>query len=122
MGELAVTICREYEFDAAHRLDWHPGACRRLHGHTYRLEVEAAGPLDERGVVMDFAELDAHVRAEVLDVLDHQFLNEIIDNPTAERIVTWIWQRLAPKCSQVSELRLWETRRSSARISRTHAK
>lgn len=118
MGDQLVTICREYEFDAAHQLQWHEGACRRLHGHTYRLEVEVSGPLDERGVVMDFAELDAVVRSQVLAIVDHQFLNEIIENPTAERIAEWIWARVEDECPQLSEVRLWETRRSSVRLTR----
>jgi 6-pyruvoyltetrahydropterin/6-carboxytetrahydropterin synthase len=117
--DLQTEICREYEFDAAHRLDWHPGKCRNLHGHTYRLEVTTRGGVDDRGVVMDFSELDAIVRTRVLDDLDHCFLNDVLDNPTAERIGAWIWRRLAESELALSELRLWETRRSSVRI--THA-
>jgi 6-pyruvoyltetrahydropterin/6-carboxytetrahydropterin synthase len=112
-----VTICREYDFDAAHRLEWHPGACRRLHGHTYTLELSVAGHLDERGVVMDFAELDQVVRSQVLDLLDHHYLNDIIENPTAERIAQWAWHRLADGGLAPAELRLWETRRSSVHLS-----
>lgn len=112
-----VRICREYDFDAAHRLEWHPGACRRLHGHTYTLELSVAGQLDERGVVMDFAELDQVVRSQVLDKVDHQYLNDLIENPTAERVARWMWDRLAEAGLTPAELRLWETRRSSVHLS-----
>lgn len=116
MSALVVKICREYDFDAAHQLEWHPGACRRLHGHTYRLELSVAGQLDERGVVMDFAELDQIVRARVLDWVDHQYLNNLIENPTAERVAQWMWERLTQAGLAPAELRLWETRRSSVHL------
>lgn len=112
-----VRICREYDFDAAHQLEWHTGACRRLHGHTYTLELSVAGPLDERGVVMDFAELDQVVRSQVLDKVDHHYLNDVIENPTAERVAQWMWGRLAEAGLAPVELRLWETRRSSVHLS-----
>lgn len=117
MPASVVRICREYDFDAAHQLDWHPGACRRLHGHTYTLELSVAGELDERGVVMDFAELDQVVRGQVLDKVDHQYLNSLIENPTAERVAQWMWDRLAEAGLTPTELRLWETRRSSVHLS-----
>lgn len=110
-------IYREYDFDAAHQLEWHPGACQRLHGHTYTLEVSVAGNLDERGVVMDFAELDQVVRTRVLDLVDHQYLNDVIENPTAERIAQWMWDRLVDGGIVPADLRLWETRRSSVHLS-----
>jgi 6-pyruvoyltetrahydropterin/6-carboxytetrahydropterin synthase len=87
-----------------------------LHGHTYTLELSVAGHLDERGVVMDFAELDHVVRAQILERLDHQYLNDIIENPTAERVAEWIWGTLVQRGLNVTELRLWETRRSSVHL------
>ena len=53
-------ISKEFKFEAAHRL-WHlPGdhPCKKLHGHSYRVEVEiGAGLLDDNGFVIDFGEL-----------------------------------------------------------------
>jgi 6-pyruvoyltetrahydropterin/6-carboxytetrahydropterin synthase len=112
-----VEVTRVYEFDAAHQLLWHPGKCRNLHGHTYRLEVSVAGSLDERGVVMDFAELDVVVREHVLGQLDHRLLNDVLDNPTAERVAGEVWSRLTAAGLRLVELRLWETPRSSVRLS-----
>jgi len=54
---MRISIVRRYRFEAAHTLPWHPGKCSRTHGHSYVLEVQVAGELDNRGVVMDFAEV-----------------------------------------------------------------
>lgn len=113
-----VSISRRYTFSAAHQLDWHPGKCRALHGHGYVLEVEVAGLLDHRGVIMDFAEIDAPVQKYVLAKVDHTYLNEILENPTAElialRIADWLDEATLPW----RKLRLWETERASVTVRR----
>ena len=53
-----------FTFEAAHRLAWHPGKCRNLHGHSYRLDVSVEGPLDANGVVLDFDTLQDVVRTK----------------------------------------------------------
>ena len=111
-----VEIAREYTFDAAHMLEWHSGPCARLHGHTYRLVVVVEGGLSADGVVLDFADLDTVVRTEVLEVLDHRYLNEVLENPTAELIAEFAWQALGEAGLNVSELTLWETPRSWVRV------
>jgi 6-pyruvoyltetrahydropterin/6-carboxytetrahydropterin synthase len=63
-------------------------------------------------MVEDFEVVSRVVRAAVIDVLDHRSLNELMDNPTAENIVVWIWGRLASELSQLAELTLWETPRA----------
>jgi 6-pyruvoyl-tetrahydropterin synthase len=49
-----TSVMRTATFEAAHRLAWHPGKCRNLHGHAYRLDVTVGGPLEHHGVVVDF--------------------------------------------------------------------
>jgi hypothetical protein len=61
---MRTRVTRSFTFDAAHVLPWHPGRCRNLHGHTYRVEVSIEGPLGPHGIVTDFADLDAVVRRE----------------------------------------------------------
>ena len=106
MSQYQVSIVRRYSFEAAHRLDWHPGQCRALHGHRYVLEVEAAGPLDGRGVVMDFADLDATAGQLVASRLDHVYLNDLIDNPTAELVACLIGDWLNEAAVPWTTLRL----------------
>ena len=98
-----------FTFEAAHRLAWHPGRCRNLHGHSYRLDVTVEGPLDGNGVVLDFDTLQDVVRAEVVDVWDHRDLNEVLDNPTAELLAHRAWELLTAAGLDLAALRLWET-------------
>ena len=113
-----MQIRKSFTFEAAHVLPHHPGKCARLHGHSYRLDVALDGPLQETGpatgMVEDFEVVTRVVKAEVIDEVDHRSLNELMDNPTAENIVIWIWNRLAPQLPQLAELTLWETRRACA--------
>jgi 6-pyruvoyltetrahydropterin/6-carboxytetrahydropterin synthase len=113
-----MQIRKHFRFEAAHVLPYHPGKCARMHGHSYRLEVAIRGPIRSagpaNGMVEDFDTIKSVVRASVVDVLDHQTLNDLIENPTAERIVMWIWERLAGALSGLDELVLWETANSCA--------
>lgn len=113
---MRTRITRSFSFEAAHQLPWHPGKCRRAHGHGYRLEVTVEGPVDERGVVMDFDELKHVVDAEVVERFDHRDLNELFDNPTAEVIAHDAWKRLEAAGLRLARLRLWETEKSSVEL------
>lgn len=105
-----MIVVREFTFEAAHFLPDHPGRCRDLHGHGYRLEVWCAGPLDpQTGMVIDFADIKTIVTERVLERIDHTLLNDTIENPTAERVAAWIWDQLASTRLPLSEVRLHET-------------
>lgn len=90
-------------------LPWHPGRCRRLHGHHYRLEVTVEGPLDPNGVVLDFDDLRSTIQRAVADRFDHRLLNDLMDNPTAELIAHDAWKAIEVTGLPVVALRLWET-------------
>ncbi|MBV9333652.1 MAG: 6-carboxytetrahydropterin synthase QueD [Candidatus Eremiobacteraeota bacterium] len=114
---------KTFRFEAAHTLPFHPGKCARLHGHSYRLEVAVAGPLRSRGpargMVEDFDRIERIVGERVVDALDHQNLNELMENPTAEKIVLWIWKHLEASLPRLDELVLWETQTSCAVLRRS---
>ncbi|HEY1977874.1 MAG TPA: 6-carboxytetrahydropterin synthase QueD [Candidatus Baltobacteraceae bacterium] len=118
-----MQIRKHFRFEAAHVLPYHPGKCSRMHGHSYRLEVSVRGPIQTdgpaRGMIEDFDEIRRLVRETVIDVLDHQTLNDFIENPTAEHIVMWIWKRLENSLSGLDELVLWETSNSCAVLRRS---
>ncbi|AEH44773.1 6-pyruvoyl tetrahydropterin synthase [Thermodesulfatator indicus DSM 15286] len=89
------------EFAAAHYLRDYPGACERLHGHNWKVEIAVRGEkLNEIDVLIDFKDLKKHLK-EVLDELDHQNLNEHPafqdKNPSSENIARYIFEKLAPK-------------------------
>ena len=93
-----MDVFREFRFEAAHHLPNVPAGhkCRRLHGHSYRVEVHIGGDVDPiTGMVMDFSQLrEAFEPVRVR--LDHYYLNEIegLDNPTSENLARWIWDHL----------------------------
>ncbi len=99
----------EFAFAAAHRLPRHPGRCFRMHGHSYRLEVVVSGTPDpSTGMVVDFFDVEDAAGAVVSEVRG-TCLNEVLENPTAEAIVVWLWRRIQPDLPALTELRLWET-------------
>ncbi len=113
---MQTRVTRRFSFEAAHHLPFHQGKCHRLHGHHYRLEVTVEGPLREDGMVIDFDELEGLVEREVLSGLDHQLLNDLIDNPTAELMAHELWKRIASLGLKVVALRLWETPDASVEL------
>ncbi len=115
---MGLTMVREFRFEAAHRLAWHYGKCARVHGHSYRLEVTVEGQVDDHGVIMDFADVKTAVNEAVIDKVDHRDLNEVIENPTAERIVIQIGEWLDGAGLTWSSLRLWETASCSVQLTR----
>ena len=112
-------VTKEFSFDAAHNLIKYHGKCEKLHGHTYKLRVTVAGEPDNEGMIMDFLELKDVVKKEILKHLDHSYINEIIEQPTAENIAKWIFDRLKSCINndrrKLHEVTLWETPTSSVR-------
>lgn len=117
-----MQIRKQFAFEAAHVLPHHDGKCSRLHGHSYRLDVTLEGPIQATGpatgMIVDFDVLSRAVRDTVIDALDHRHLNDIIENPTSENIIVWIWAKLAPDLPQLAELTLWETAKACAVLRR----
>ncbi|MGH8921306.1 MAG: 6-carboxytetrahydropterin synthase QueD [Acidimicrobiales bacterium] len=113
---MRTRITRSFSFEAAHQLPRHPGKCRRLHGHHYRLAVTVEGPVGENGMVVDFADLEEVVDREVVQRWDHRCLNEFLDNPTAELVAAEAWTLLGKAGLALVGLRLWETPDSSVEL------
>lgn len=113
------------EFASAHTLRDYPGACSRMHGHNWKVELEAvATKLDEVGMGVDFKQMKTIAR-EVGDRLDHHYLNEIEPfteiNPTAENIAAYLYREISKQLNSesitVSAVTLWETERACVRYS-----
>ena len=111
------------EFAAAHSLRNYPGDCHRLHGHNWKVEVEAvATVLDELGLAIDFKVIK-QLAKKVTDELDHRYLNEIAPfdriNPTAENLAAYVYRRLAEELNEprvrIHAVTLWETERACVR-------
>ena len=108
-----MRISQAFTFEAAHRLPNVPEGhrCRRMHGHSYRVEVRIEGPVDPRtGFVVDFFDVEASF-ARLMGRLDHHCLNEVegLANPTAENISMWIWDRRRPSLPGLASVVVFET-------------
>jgi len=107
-------IGKSYEFSAAHHLtkvpEGHP--CARLHGHNYIVELEVRGDVAELNGFcngIDFMELDGVVKP-LIAMLDHQLLNDWIDNPTAERLAQWFMRKILDTTTKyLYSVKVWET-------------
>lgn len=82
-------------FDAAHRLEGHPGPCSRLHGHTWAVEaVYSSHEVGPGAMVLDFGDA-RRMLDEVIEKYDHRCLNEIppfdTERPTAENVARVVY-------------------------------
>jgi len=107
------------EFCGAHNLRNYKGECEALHGHNWKVEVIVQSKnLDKRGMIMDFKELKAKLKA-ILSLLDHKHLNNIAyfkkKNPTSENIARFIHQNISKKKKKKKiRVSVWETPNSCA--------
>ncbi len=93
------------------------------HGHNYLLEVTLEGDPDPvTGMIFDLNELKEVIQQQVLDAMDHRFLNYEVAPfdkvvPTAENVAAEIWRRLEPRINRsaaggrarLHNVRLYET-------------
>jgi 6-pyruvoyltetrahydropterin/6-carboxytetrahydropterin synthase len=126
---LMVYLTRKAEFSASHYYhnpDFTPEENRRIfgkcnnphgHGHNYTLEVTVKGEVDPRsGFVVDLKQLKEVMHHEVLDAMDHRFLNKEVPEfftriPTTENLAIAVWQRLETKLqkARLHRVRVYET-------------
>lgn len=130
-----MKVVKIFTFDSSHLLDGHDGKCKNLHGHTYKLEVEVSGDIvdhgPKEGMVIDFSDLKAIVKKHVLDLMDHAFLYNRLNEresaiaallegwglktyalehrTTAEMMCQHIFHILQNQALPVTRIRLWET-------------
>ncbi len=112
----------ETYFSAAHQLRGYRGNCEKLHGHNWKVQVYVLGEkLNEIDLAIDFHELK-RLTDEVLQPLDHVFLNDIFPftekNPSSENIAKWIFDSLRKKLLgtdvTLSGVTVWESEDASA--------
>ncbi len=108
-----MELRKTFQFEAAHRLPHLPKThkCRRLHGHSFKVEIAVAGQCDPRlGWVMDYAAITTAFDP-IWHRLDHRYLNEIpgLENPTSEQIALWIWKKLKRRLPALIEVAVAET-------------
>ncbi|BBO89963.1 6-carboxytetrahydropterin synthase QueD [Desulfosarcina ovata] len=109
-------------FSAAHQLTMVAQKCENLHGHNWHVEVCVKGDrLNEAGVLIDFGIIKKYVK-EIMQRLDHQFLNELPyfekDAPSSENLAVYIASSLKEMIDDpgitVSRVTAWESDNASA--------
>jgi len=112
----------EGNFSSAHSLRGYKGKCEALHGHNWKVEVEArSDDLDAVGMVVDFKVMKQKLHA-ALETLDHTHLNRIPYfkkiNPTSEHIAKYLFVKLEKSIPLLFAVRVWESENSSATYSK----
>ena len=110
-----VYLTRKAEFSASHYYnnpEFTPEENQRIfgkcnnphgHGHNYTLEVTVKGEIDPRsGFVVDLKELKEIMHREVIEIVDHRYLNREVAEfknliPTTENLAVTIWKWLNPR-------------------------
>lgn len=111
---MRVELSKTFRFESAHRLPRVPAdhKCFRVHGHSYAVDVVAAGEVDpETGWLVDFGEIAALVEPVIRGELDHRLLNDVpgLENPTAEALCGWLWRKLKPRVPHLAAITVHET-------------
>lgn len=108
-----IKLHTEVAIDSCHELKGYDGACSRLHGHTWFLEVWIKGnsdQLDKDGILFDFGRVK-----DIKEKYDHRFINDIPPfdkyNPTAENISQQFYKELKASRPELKfKIRLYETK------------
>ncbi len=112
----------ETTFSSAHRLRGYKGKCEELHGHNWKVQIYVqAKMLNEIDIAIDFHDIKRYTN-EVVEQLDHGFLNEIFPfteiNPSSENIAKWIYDSLKKKIdndnANLTAVTVWESETASA--------
>jgi len=138
-----IRITKEFGFEMAHALWNYDGACRNIHGHSYRLYVTLSGePVTDPGnpkfgMVLDFGDLKDLIMEPVVDHLDHSLVvyreadGENLESirkmysrvhvfefqPTCENLVLYIAEKIRvmlPREISLQSVKLYETATSYA--------
>ena len=105
--------------DAENRAIYGSNANPSGHGHNFVLEVTVEGEPDPvTGMVFDLRELKEILTQQVVEPMDHRFLNREVPPfdkvvPTTENLAVEIWKRLDPligrETVRLKNVRLYET-------------
>lgn len=107
---MQVIITKKFRFEAAQTVP-HIMRCKKMHGHSFKIEVSVKGKKDETtGLFYDHA-LISKAMNPLIELVDHSYLNEVegLENPTIENMCGWFWDRLAPHLPGLHEIVIHET-------------
>ena len=76
---MEVSLTKTFRFEAAHWLPCFPEGhkCRRMHGHSFKVDVVVTGELPEgQAYLVDYGDIKAAIDP-IENQLDHYVLNDI---------------------------------------------
>ena len=103
-----IELTQEFTFDAAHHLGTGAAENRRVHGHSFYVEVTLRGEPDAAsGVLRDLGEVKSAL-AGIAEILDHRMLNEVegLGAPTLENLARFIFQKARASLSETARVRI----------------
>ena len=108
-----MIVYRTFRFHSARYLpnldDNH--ICKQIHGHTFNITIYVDGEINKQtGFVIDFFDIDKIFNKEIMPLIDHKLLNDILglENPTSENLIKWIWLNLNKKIKNIYKIKLSE--------------
>ncbi len=122
-----MKIAKEFRWEMGHRLPFHKGKCKNLHGHSYKMMVEFEGEIDSNGMVLDYYDVKEMI-APIIEELDHSFMvykgdvelievleklnskNVIVDfQTTAENICHYFLNRIknSNPPEEINKIKVW---------------
>ena len=108
-----VWVWKRMSFDAAHQLPLYDGACSRMHGHSYYVELGVLCTINPRtGMGIDLKEVGDFLHTNVHALLDHQIVNKRLPSDlqsTAEQIGLYILRVASRYFETALKVRVFET-------------
>jgi 6-pyruvoyltetrahydropterin/6-carboxytetrahydropterin synthase len=68
-----MKIAKEFRWEMGHRLPYHNGLCKNVHGHSYQMVIELEGDVNTKGMIIDFYDL-GEIIEPIIQKYDHAFL------------------------------------------------
>ena len=68
-----MKIAKEFRWEMGHRLPYHNGLCKNVHGHSYQMVIELEGDVNTKGMIIDFYDL-GEIIDPIIEKYDHAFL------------------------------------------------
>ena len=92
---MKTKVTERFTFEAAHRIEGIGKENARIHGHSHEVFVTISGEPDpQHGWIMEQGQFRRKVQL-IVDYLDHSYLNEFLEQTTAEALAKHIFLRLS---------------------------
>jgi 6-pyruvoyltetrahydropterin/6-carboxytetrahydropterin synthase len=86
-----MIVAKKFKWEAAHRLPWHTGKCKQLHGHSYKMIVEFFGEPNSNGMIIDFNDIKKMIEP-LINQIDHSTIISKADLELKEIFDTKGWK------------------------------